>query len=153
DWKRLAQDLQSFLEGEVLDMRLSQEYYDALNRRKVVGFLKSELAWRMWAAQLRGELYREQPFVLGIGAERLSGEFPGEETVLIQGIIDVFWVEDGEVVLLDYKTDVIDSMNELWNRYEVQLTYYREALEKLTGMQVKERGLYSFYLEEYGGKE
>ncbi|MDE6016664.1 MAG: helicase-exonuclease AddAB subunit AddA [Acetatifactor sp.] len=153
DWKRLAQDLQSFLEGEVLDMRLSQEYYDALNRRKVVGFLKSELAWRMWAAQLRGELYREQPFVLGIGAERLSGEFPGEETVLIQGIIDVFWVEDGEVVLLDYKTDVIDSMGELWNRYEVQLTYYREALEKLTSMKVKERGLYSFYLEEYSGKE
>lgn len=153
DWKRLDRDLQSFLEGEVLAMRLSREYYDALNRRKVAGFLKSEIAWRMWAAQLRGELYREQPFVLGIAAERLSGEFPGEETVLIQGIIDVFWVEDGEVVVLDYKTDVIGSMEELWNRYEVQLTYYREALEKLTGMRVKERALYSFYLEEYGGRE
>ncbi len=153
DQKRLERDLQSFLEGEVSDLRLAREYYDAVNRRKVAGFLMSEPAWRMWAAQLRGELYREQPFVLGIGAKRLSGEFPGEETVLIQGIIDVFWVENGEVVLLDYKTDVVDSMGELWNRYEVQLTYYQEALEKLTCKRVKEKGLYSFYLEGYEGIE
>ena len=62
-------------------------------------------------------------------------------------------MENGEVVLLDYKTDVVDSMGELWNRYEVQLTYYQEALEKLTCKRVKEKGLYSFYLEGYEGIE
>ena len=63
----------------------------------------------MWRAQEQGLLYREQPFVLGIDAKRLDPDLPKGEKVLIQGIIDVFFIEDGEIVLLDYKTDVIDS--------------------------------------------
>ena len=139
--------IRSFLEKEVAAMHLSQEYFDALNLKKLEAFVESEFAWRMWAADRRGELYREQPFVLGVEAERVSAEFPEEETVLIQGIIDVFWVEDGEIVLLDYKTDVIGSMDELRNRYETQLEYYQEALERLMGMRVKDKVLYSFYLQ------
>ena len=71
------------------------------------------------------------------------------EKVLIQGIIDVFFIENGEIVLLDYKTDVIDSLQALWNRYSVQIQYYEEALTKLMQLPVKERILYSFYLEKY----
>lgn len=147
DVGKLRVDLQSFLEKETLSLRLSKEYLDALNLRKLIHFMESEFSYRMWMAQLRGELYREQPFVLGIDAGRVSEEFPEKETVLIQGIIDVFWVEEKQLVLLDYKTDVIDSMEELWNRYETQLTYYQEALEKLMRMPVKDKVLYSFYLE------
>ena len=69
--------------------------------------------------------------------------------MLIQGIIDVFFVENDEIVLLDYKTDVIDSLKSLWKRYEVQLDYYEEALQKLMKLPVKESFLYSFYLEQY----
>ena len=145
--KKLADDLRGFLKEETVNLRLSKEYYEALNQKKLIRFMKSEFAYRIWAAELRGELYREQPFVLGIGADRLSEEFPEGEKVLIQGIIDVFWLENGEIVLLDYKTDVIDSMENLWNRYEVQLSYYQEALERLMKMPVKEKVLYSFYLE------
>ncbi|MCM1091571.1 MAG: UvrD-helicase domain-containing protein [Butyrivibrio sp.] len=147
DTRRLRTELQGFLERETLSLRLSREYLDALNIGKLIHFMESELSYRMWRAQLRGELYREQPFVLGIDAGRVSEEFPEQEKVLIQGIIDVFWVEAGELVLLDYKTDVIGSMEELWNRYEVQIAYYQEALEKLMRMPVKESILYSFYLE------
>lgn len=147
DEKKLAGDLRGFLKEEADSLRISREYHDALNQRKLVRFMSSEYAYRMWAAQLRGELYREQPFVLGIGADRLSKEFPEGEKVLIQGIIDVFWLEDDQIVLLDYKTDVIDSMEELWKRYETQLDYYQEALERLTEKPVREKVLYSFYLE------
>ncbi len=149
DKRGLADRLQEFLLGEVSTLRLQQEYLDALNERKIVNFLASELGYRMWAALRRNELYREQPFVLGVGAQRLNAEFPEEEKVLIQGIIDVFFIEDGEIVLLDYKTDVIQSMEELWNRYATQLDYYGEALERLMALPVKEKVLYSFYLEEY----
>ena len=76
-------------------------------------------------------------------------EFPETETVLIQGIIDVFFEEEGGLVLLDYKTDAVSSMEELWNRYETQLDYYQEAVQKLSGKPVRERMLYSFHLETY----
>lgn len=61
----------------------------------------------------------------------------------------MFFVEEDGLVLLDYKTDSVRSMKELWNRYETQLDYYREALQNLTGQPEKERVLYSFSLEKY----
>ena len=51
------------------------------------------------------------------------------------------------MVLLDYKTDVIESMDALWKRYQTQLDYYEEALGKLMDMPMREKRLYSFYLE------
>ena len=102
----------------------------------------------MCKAAKRGQLSLEQPFVLGISADRLNNKFPKEETVLIQGIIDAFFVEDGKIVLMDYKTDAVSSKQALIDRYELQLDYYREALEKITGMKVEQKLIYSFALNE-----
>ena len=108
----------------------------------------------MWKADRRGELKREQPFVYGIDASRLldpehkgnGSEALDGEILMIQGIIDAYFVEDGKIILLDYKTDAVSSMDELWKRYETQMDYYRESLEKLTHLPVSERRLYSFKL-------
>lgn len=149
DTERLKKRLEEFLQRETVSLRLTEEYAKAVSLPKILNFLEQELAYRMWRAQEQGLLYREQPFVLGIDAKRLDPDLPEGEKVLIQGIIDVFFIEDGEIVLLDYKTDVIDSLEALWNRYNVQIQYYEEALTKLMQMPVKERILYSFYLEKY----
>ena len=149
DAERLKNRLEEFLQRETVSLRLTEEYAKAVSLPKILNFLEQELAYRMWRAQEQGLLYREQPFVLGIDAKRLDPDLPKGEKVLIQGIIDVFFIEDGEIVLLDYKTDVIDSLEALWNRYNVQIQYYEEALTKLMQMPVKERILYSFYLEKY----
>ena len=149
DKNRLQNRLEEFLQRETISLRLTEEYAKAVSLPKILNFLEQELAYRMWRAQEQGLLYREQPFVLGIDAKRLDPDLPEGEKVLIQGIIDVFFIEDGEIVLLDYKTDVIDSLEALWNRYNVQIQYYEEALMKLMQMPVKERILYSFYLEKY----
>lgn len=149
DKNRLENRLEEFLQRETISLRLTEEYAKAVSLPKILNFLEQELAYRMWRAQEQGLLYREQPFVLGIDAKRLDPDLPEGEKVLIQGIIDVFFIEDGEIVLLDYKTDVIDSLEALWNRYNVQIQYYEEALTKLMQMPVKERILYSFYLEKY----
>ena len=149
DAERLKNRLEEFLQRETISLRLTEEYAKAVSLPKMLNFLEQELAYRMWRAQEQGLLYREQPFVLGIDAKRLDPDLPEGEKVLIQGIIDVFFIEDGEIVLLDYKTDVIDSLEALWNRYNVQIQYYEEALTKLMQMPVKERILYSFYLEKY----
>ena len=149
DKNRLQNRLEEFLQRETISLRLTEEYAKAVSLPKILNFLEQELAYRMWRAQEQGLLYREQPFVLGIDAKRMDPDLPEGEKVLIQGIIDVFFIEDGEIVLLDYKTDVIDSLEALWNRYNIQIQYYEEALTKLMQMPVKERILYSFYLEKY----
>lgn len=147
--KEARSRLHAFLKEETENRRLKQEYFEALNEKKLVNFLRSQLGFRMWRAECGGKLYREQPFVMGLPASRLGKDFPDSESVLIQGIIDVFFEEEEGLVLLDYKTDSVSSMEELWNRYETQLDYYSEALRKLMGKPVKERILYSFHLERY----
>ena len=141
--------LHGFLTEQVEENRLDKEYFEAVREEKILRFLSSELGRRMYRAHREGGLFREQPFVIGIGADRLGQGFPEAETVLIQGIIDVFFVEEDGLVLLDYKTDSVRSMAELWNRYEAQMNYYQEALQKLMCRPVKERILYSFSLENY----
>ena len=101
DKNRLQNRLEEFLQRETISLRLTEEYAKAVSLPKILNFLEQELAYRMWRAQEQGLLYREQPFVLGIDAKRLDPDLPEGEKVLIQGIIDVFFIEDGEIVLLD----------------------------------------------------
>ena len=63
-------------------------------------------------------------------------------------MIDAYFEEDGELVLLDYKTDSKVDEEELIKRYRAQIKYYRAALEKLEGKPVKEAYLYSFFLKK-----
>lgn len=128
--------------------RLLPEYREAVSPWRLEAFLKSALAARMGRADAAGLLHKEQPFVLGIPASELGEDFPEDETVLIQGIIDVYFEEDGELVVADYKTDAVTQAEELVNRYRVQLDYYARALEQLTRKRVKEKIIYSFALQK-----
>jgi ATP-dependent helicase/nuclease subunit A len=94
----------------------------------------------------KGLLFREQPFVLGLPASRMAASYPDTETVLIQGIIDAFFEEGGQIVLVDYKTDRVEKGEELSDRYKVQMDYYSTAIERMTHRKVSERILYSFRL-------
>lgn len=141
-----------FLKEQTKQLRLLEEYRGAVRTEKICKFLRSRLGYRMLRAQADGKLYREQPFVLAIPATRLKETFPEEETVLIQGIIDAYFIEEDGIVLLDYKTDSIASLDALWQRYETQMDHYQEALERLTGKRVKERILYSFHFDEASTK-
>ena len=145
-------DVKAWYEAQLQSLidagRITKEEVDLVNPKKICTFLQSPVAARMAQAAVRGDLYKEQPFVLAVSAKDLSEEFPEEEKVLIQGIIDVYFIEDNEIVLLDYKTDAVNSGEELVQRYKTQLDYYRKALENIYGRKVKERLLYAFRLEE-----
>lgn len=143
-----CQKLTETLDALKQEGRLSSEYRQALVIPKLLQFLHSGLAGRMCRAAGEEKLYKEQPFVYGIDAIRLNPQFPAEEKVMIQGIIDVFFIEEDGMVLADYKTDVIQEKAELTERYHTQLDYYAEALEAIWKLPVKERILYSFYLGE-----
>ena len=123
--------------------KIPPSYAQQLPAAGIMAFLHSNLAGRMAAAFLRGQLHREQPFVLGIEADRVNPEFPAEEIVLVQGIIDAYFEEDGELVLVDYKTDAVENEHDLIDRYRVQLDLYERALTQITGKKVKEKLIYS----------
>lgn len=142
----IKQELSRQLDEMEGSEKLSSEWREAVALPKVIAFLKSDLAKRMMAASVEDKLYREQPFVLGLSANRLNQVFPESEMVLIQGIIDVFFEEEGHIVLADYKTDRVRKPEELTEKYKVQLDYYEEALERLTGKRVCEKLIYSFAL-------
>ena len=132
------------IERVVKQGKIDEEDAKLVDVNKVVTFLQSDLARKMYEAQKRGDLHLEEPFVLGINADRLKENFPKEEMVLIQGIIDAFYIENDKIVLMDYKTDNVSHEDELVKKYKVQLDYYKEALERITGLEVVSQVIYSF---------
>ena len=133
----------------MLEADFMEEYeQELIDEEKIFAFARTDLAKRMHEAAKRGELFKEQPFVMGVPASRVDPEFPESETVLVQGVIDVYFVEDDRVVVMDYKTDRVKDAPELKDRYRAQIAIYAEALEKLTAKPVKEMLLYSFGLNE-----
>lgn len=119
-----------------------------VNMDKVEAFLNSSLAKEMMEADKKGKLFKEQPFVMEIAAKRVNPGFPEEETMLIQGIIDAYYEKQGELYLMDYKTDRVNKKEDLIHRYQTQLDYYKEALEKLTGKKVSGVYIYSYHFLE-----
>lgn len=148
DFKNLSSNIENQINDAIENGRLPAEYKDAVPITKITAFFASPLAARMSAAANAGQLYREQPFVIGISADRLNPDFPPGETILIQGIIDSYFVEEDGLVILDYKSDAVKSKEELITRYQKQLNYYQEALSQLTGKPVKEKIIYSFALNK-----
>ncbi len=127
---------------------IPEEFILCVKPADIADFLKTDLGNRMNAAFGRKELFREKPFMMGVSARELDPGFPEEEMVLVQGIVDVWFLEEGEIVLLDYKTDMVRSEKTLTDRYAVQLQLYKRALEAATGKKVKETYIYSFTLNK-----
>ena len=144
----LEQLVSDTIKSEVKTGKLTKEQADIIMPEKCVSMLKSKLGQRMIKAATEGKLYEEKSFFYGMDADRIRPEFPKEEMMLIQGIIDVYFEEDGELVLADYKTDAVKTADELVKKYRKQLEIYSEALEAASGKKVKEMLIYSFYLNE-----
>lgn len=121
--------------------KMNELQVKSVNPWDINTFVQSDTGRRVANAVNCGSVRREQPFVF---------EYEGQ---LIQGIIDLYFEEDGELVLVDYKTDRVmkdeAGEKELVKRYAIQLDYYAKALTQLTGKKVKEKIIYSFAL----GKE
>lgn len=142
-------DVCSELERLIAKGRIRSDAMQLVAPRKILTFFKSDLGSRMQAAARAGTLRKEQPFVIGIPYEEVyTGDATGrnEELVMVQGIIDGYFEENGALVLVDYKTDSVQKnvKEELTKRYRTQLRYYEKALCQITGKRVKERMIYAF---------
>lgn len=173
--------VQEQMEAMEKEEKITADMRVLVKEQIVADFVSSETGRRMALAQCGGALYREKPFVMGFTEEELENYGFGvgsntdsceniyektdsdqekeeqkkvcheEDLTLIQGIIDVFWIEKDGIVLLDYKTDRVQQAKELIDRYETQLKLYADALERVFAarkLKVKEILIYSFSLEQ-----
>ncbi|RKD30714.1 helicase-exonuclease AddAB subunit AddA [Lacrimispora algidixylanolytica] len=129
--------------------RMDEESISLISNTLLLNFLTSPLGNRLSMAQRNEKLKKEQQFVIGIPAREMDlGD--STELILVQGIIDAYMEEEDGLVLVDYKTDHIRKGEEqvLIDRYQIQLNYYKRALEQMTGKKVKEAVIYSFALQK-----
>ena len=103
-------------------------------------FTQSKLAEKIRKAK---KVYKEEPFYINIPAKEIYEEGT-DENILVQGIIDLYYEdENGNLVLIDYKTDYVQEGKELIQKYHVQLEIYKKALEQATNKKVTEVYIYS----------
>lgn len=136
------------IEEQRAEGKLSDEMAECIRISDILGFLDCDAGERMRKAAVVSKLYKEQPFVLGVDAKEIYPDTASDEIILVQGIIDVYFEEDKELVVLDYKTDKVRNADQLKEKYHAQLDYYAQALEQLLHKKVKEKIIYSFTLGE-----
>ena len=133
--------------------KLKKEYEKVIYRKEILALTRSELGKRMKEAAQKKLLYKERQFVTGIPFSDMNKDAKTDDFVVVQGIIDVFWLENDKIVLLDYKTDRVNAAKELIDRYSTQLKLYADALERIfstdgKSIQADERLIYSFRLQQ-----
>lgn len=151
------QTVADFVSSETGKRMALAQRMGALYREKpfVMGFTEEELenyGFGAGAQMIENEAQTENA-QQEIMSENVSQEnhMHEEDLTLIQGIIDVFWIEDDGITVLDYKTDRVDTAQELIDRYATQLKLYADALERVFAtrkLKVKEILIYSFRLEK-----
>ncbi len=141
-------DLQMQLEELINCGKMSTEEASLIYMEDISAFVRSGIGRRMARAASEKQLFREQPFVLGVPADEVMENDTGNEIILVQGIIDAYLIEDGEITIVDYKTDHVSDGSALVNRYRIQIDYYTKALERLTGRKSRDRIIYSFCLRK-----
>lgn len=140
------------IEEEIEKMKekniLSIQEANAIDRKAIILFFSSSLAERLKKAK---KIEKERPFAMTMRPEELFSDIRYEgmaETILINGIIDCFFYEEDDIILIDYKNDrpTNHAENNLREKYRLQIELYKIALERATGKNVKESYIYSFGL-------
>lgn len=144
DYKNAKNNLEAEIERLVSNAYITKEQGDSLNRSRLNNLFHSGFANRMFNSD---RIYREikvSSFVPVCEIEDTNYE----DQVLIQGIADCVFEENGELVVVDYKTDRVESEEELLSLYKHQLQFYKKAVAKTLNKPVKEAMLYSFSLNK-----
>ena len=144
-WEDIKQQIADMVSLQLL----TEEQAKAVDILRIQRFLQSDLGRRIKKAD---KVYRETPFTIRLDSKEIYPDLDGAsykgEFIILQGIIDCYFEEGGEIVLVDYKTDYVPPENGLdiiRQRYRTQIEYYTRALTQITGKPIKERCIYLFW--------
>ena len=149
DYAAAGADSKAELDRLVSDGMLTEAEANAVDIKAVSAFFSSSLSARILSSE---KVFKEYEFTFGIPVRELYPDVPesaaGDEKIIIEGVADCAFIEGGELVIVDYKTDRVTSAEELKELYSGQLGIYRRCLEQVIGLPVKQTLIYSFRLGE-----
>lgn len=128
---------------------MTEKELAVLDGDAVRNFLSLDVGQRLLKAET---VYKEYEFsYLKKAGEIYNGvsAVAADEDIVIQGKLDCAFIENGEAVIIDYKSDGITDEDIYKEIYSPQLKIYSEALTQCTGLKVKECYIYSFKLKRF----
>ena len=136
------QNVRAQIEAMRAQRKLTEEQAKAADVQAIVQFLRSDLAARIRKSE---QVEREYRFSL-LRPVRDFSSLDADDSVLLQGVVDCFFEEDGKLVVVDFKTDHVShaQLDERAEHYRPQLEAYSMALTRVMGKKVKEKVLYFF---------
>lgn len=144
-------DVKAQIDGWVKEGIMGKDMAELIDCRKFGNFIETGLGQAMKKAAQNNLLFREQPFTMEVKASEIDDTYPDTEGVLIQGIIDAFYIEDDKVYVVDYKTDRVPDgaggEDILVQRYMKQLELYCQAIRQVTGRKIGGCYIYSVCLD------
>ncbi|MDF2677687.1 MAG: addA, partial [Bacillota bacterium] len=142
------ENIKSQISDMVVKKLLTDKEASVVDVEKIKHFFMTDIGSRMKNASV---VKREVPFVIKKPAKEIISTLSKEDVILMQGIIDCYFYEDNEAVIIDYKTDDVLQVGKetIENKYKPQILSYKEAVEKLTGKKVKACYLYLFETGEF----
>ena len=139
------EDIQKLIQSLQNKKIITKKEAEAININQILQYTKSNLFKELKCAK---EVHKEEPFYINIKAKEIY-EQEIEENILVQGIIDLYYIDkEGNLNLVDYKTDYVQNENELILKYKEQLDLYKRALEEALKIKVSKVVIYSTYLKK-----
>ena len=142
--------INSFVEKNIMSL----DEIETININWIVKFIQSDIFKEIYIANKSEKLFKEKAIDYNIKLKNLFKDenIEEDEKIMVVGIIDLFFEnENGEIILLDYKTDYVtkENLEEVKSRYKVQLDLYKSAIEDISGKKVAKKGLYLFGINEF----
>ena len=149
DFEKAARSVETELRRLVEEGMLTQIEADVVDKKAISVFFSSELAQRIRNAE---KVFKEYAFTVCVPLSEMEPSVDTKaaegESILIEGVVDCAFVENGELVVVDFKTDRASDGSELAEKYKEQLSVYRRCLAEVLGLTVKQTIIYSFRLNE-----
>lgn len=150
-------DIKSQIRGFVSKGIITEKQASIVNPYKIYKFFESNIGKRMLNAEL---INREKSIYAQVNMKDIyiyeklinndDKKLYDKESVMLRGIVDAYFEEDNQIVLVDYKTDFVneENINQIIEKYKKQLDLYADIIETLTGKSVKEKCIYLFGVDE-----
>lgn len=136
----------------ISEKKIAQEVLQIIDIDRLVEVACSKMLMRMREAK---HIWKEKQFVYLAHAIDIDPSYPKDEKILLQGVVDTFFVEQDGIVIIDYKTDYIDlnhietSTRYIKEKYKKQLELYAQAIGEIMRLPIKEKCIYLYNINKW----